>query len=180
VAALSSFRPSLAWFFFFFAFAQHSSHFVCLIRFTFLRRGTKYFLRSFFVLRYPFYIAYTHILVLDSHFIMHLLRRLGLPRFFFFGFSFGENLHYVCALLAALLASAAAAFATLRIYYKFLHTIYCLSCGACPARSSSKSVIIFWAIRLSHCNEGKALKSHKLRIRTCWKIPYIYMRSRIQ
>lgn len=82
MAALSSFRPSLAWFFFFFAFAQHSSHFVCLIRFTFLRRGTKYFLRSFFVLRYPFYIAYTHILVLDSHFIMHLLRRLGLPRFF--------------------------------------------------------------------------------------------------
>lgn len=40
-----------------------------------------------------------------------------------------SRLHYVCATLAAphFAAAAAAAFATLRIYYKFLHTIYCLS-----------------------------------------------------
>lgn len=39
------------------------------------------------------------------------------------------QLHYVCATLAVphFAAAAAAAFATLRIYYKFLHTIYCLS-----------------------------------------------------
>lgn len=38
-----------------------------------------------------------------------------------------SQLHYVCATLAAPHFAAAAAFATLRIYYKFLHTIYCLS-----------------------------------------------------
>lgn len=38
-----------------------------------------------------------------------------------------SRLHYVCATLAAPHFAAAAAFATLRIYYKFLHTIYCLS-----------------------------------------------------
>lgn len=45
------------------------------------------------------------------------------------------QLHYVCATLAVPHFAAAAAFATLRIYYKFLHTIYCLSVP--PARGQA-------------------------------------------
>jgi len=53
-----------------------------------------------------------HILALDSP-------------FYYATFS---QLHYVCDPLAAgCRLFAAAAFATLQIYYKFLHTIYCLS-----------------------------------------------------